>query len=324
MDKLVIANMMRCKNKQSFFALHQIQTKIFNVDPELQVEFHILWDNTDPNNPENQDDPKWAALIEKHIKNIHSYDREFLKNYMKTVYADANVARFDAWPAAYHILIAHYLRRVKLYDYYLIYDDDVLINYDFADIVELMKNKIPVLISEPMNVNCDKVLFNSFRQLFGEGFAERYQSRNPLFQGFNAGFQGIDLTMYDAFLSVDRFHELLSLILFKSIYREDGTEIWGDERFLLDTQQQSMFSLMNVVLSKNTPHILDEEEYYVVPNYGYHPRFGQLHQEDEMDGWIPNLKSKISHFIGHTRGEGKPRVFLAKMNEYLTNAGFDV
>lgn len=321
MSKIVIANMMRCKNKQAFFALHQIQNKILKVDPNIDVEFHIVWDS-DPNHHEKIDDPKWAALIDKHIKNIHSYDRKFLKEYVRTAYDDDNTERFDVFSAVYLILIAHYLRRVKLYDYYLIYDDDVVINYDFADIVELMKNKVPVVISEPMNANCDKVLLQPLMKLFGNEFLEIYRQRNPLFLGFNAGFQGIDLSIYDNFLSVDRFKELLSFISFKSIYNDNGEEIWGDERFFMDTQQQSLFSLMNVVVSKTAPHILNPEEYYVVPNFGYHPKYGQLDPEGYLDGWEPCLNSKISHFIGHTRGKGKPKMLLNLVDNYLTTEGF--
>lgn len=321
MSKIVIANMMRCKNKQSFFALHQIQTKLLDVDPTIDVEFHIIWDS-DPTHHEKQDEPKWVELIDTHIKNIHSYDRQFFKEYIRTAYEEVNTDQFDVWPPIYLILIAHYLRRVKLYDYYLMYDDDVVINYDFADMAHLMVNKVPVLISEPMNSNCDKVMFQSLIGIFGNEFVDRYKDRNPMMLGFNAGFQGIDLSIYDSFLSSDRFMQLLSLIQFKSIYTETGEEIWGNERFFIDTQQQSLCSLMNVVLTKTNPHILNPEEYYVVPNFGHHPKFGALNPEGELDGWGPCLKSKISHFIGHTRGKGKPRMLLQLVDKYLTEQGF--
>ena len=44
--EIVISNMMRAKNKQSFFALHQIQSKIKALYPNAKVDFHILWDDT--------------------------------------------------------------------------------------------------------------------------------------------------------------------------------------------------------------------------------------------------------------------------------------
>lgn len=323
MSKVIISNMMRCKNKQSFFALYQIQKKIHDLNPDLDVEFHILWD-TDENIKEKQDDPIWADLIHKHIKNIQPYTRQFFKEYVQNYYGQTNPDKFDEWIPSYHLFIAHYLRRVKLFDYYLIYDDDVLLNDDFSLVLNLMLQKVPVLISEPMNAACDKVLFKKLVEIYGNDFVNRYYERNPKTWGFNAGFQGIDLSIYDNFLSVDRFEYLLSLFDMRRPFREDGTEIWGDERFVLDTQQQSFFSLMNVVLSRNTPHILDPNEYFVVPNFGHHPIYGELKPDGELNGWTACLKSKISHFIGHTHGLGKPKVLLEKIDEYLKNEGFEV
>jgi hypothetical protein len=320
-DKIVIANMMRCKNKQSFFALHQIQKKILDFNPNIDVEFHILWDSN-PDKFENQDDPYYSQLIDTHIKNLHSYDRVFFKEYSKGMYGIENVDRFDGWPAIYHILMAHYLRRVKLYDYYLIYDDDILINYDFEDITKLCLNKTPVLICEPMNINCDKVFINNLIQLYGREFYDRYVLRNPNQYGFNAGFQGIDLSMYDDFLSVDRFKELIGMFDIRAPFDNDGNEIWGTERFVLDTQQQSFFSLMNVVFGKEGVHILNPSEYFVIPNWGTHPIYGELNSEDGFDGWSVSLKSKITHFIGHTQGKGKPVVLLKLVDEYLNLNGF--
>jgi hypothetical protein len=37
MKNIIISNMMRCKNKQSFFALHQIQNKIHKIDPSINI-----------------------------------------------------------------------------------------------------------------------------------------------------------------------------------------------------------------------------------------------------------------------------------------------
>jgi hypothetical protein len=322
-NKIVIANMMRCKNKQSFFALHQIYSKIKNNDPKCDVEFHILWD--DNYEVPSTEDAKWESLINNYGFNIVSYDKEFFINYASKTY---NLSETDIrekckkFGALFHILIAHYLRRVKLYDYYLIYDDDVLINYDFADITQYLKEQRPVLISEPFNYNCDKVMFNKLQQIYGNEFYNVYSSKNPNLLGFNAGFQGIDLSIYDSFLSNDRFEFLLSLFNYSGIYDSDGNEIWGNARFVIDTQQQSFFSLMNVVLSRNPIVILNMEEYYVAPTFGSHPVLGTIDSNDGFDGWGMCLKSKISHFIGHTQGKGKPKQFLDKVDEYLIQNNF--
>lgn len=322
-NKVVISSIMRCKNKQSFFALHQIQNKIHALNPKIDVEFHVLWDS-DESDHEKRDDEKWSKTIDEHIPNYHSYNRQFFKDYAKSLYEVSDVEKFDLYMPSYFILMAHYLRRVKMYDYYLAYDDDVVINDDFSHPLSLILDRTPMLISEPMNVMCDKVLLERFVRMFGEEFWHIYVNKNPTKMGFNSGFQGIDLSIYDNFLSVDRFKDLLSIFEYKSIYDSDGNEIWGGERSAIDTQQQSFFSLMNIVLSKKHPHFLDVNEYYVVPNWGVHPKFGKIDPEDELDGWGINLKSRITHFIGHTRGKGKPKMLLNYADKYLSDRGFEV
>lgn len=320
--EIVISNMMRTKNRQSFFALHQIQSKIKTLYPDVKVEFHILWDDVDEyNSPDNK---KWSELIDTKIENLYSYDKEFFNNYVKDMYDLDYTEKFKTWKAIYFILMAHYMRRVLCKDYYLIYDDDILINNDFKLITDLVLDKTPVLISEPMNANCDKVLAETLIHIFGKNFYDNYKLRNPKFQGFNAGFQGIDLSIYDEFLSKDRFKFILDLFQYKSVIDDNGDEIWGNQRFMIDTQQQSFFGMMNVTLSKKHPHILDDNEYYVVPNWGTHPTLGEIDNEDENNGWTLALKSKITHFIGHTQGKGKPKQFLDRVDKYLIENNFTV
>jgi hypothetical protein len=320
MKEIVISNLMRAKNKQSFFALHQIQTKIKSLYSDVKIEFHILWDDSNELNLQNEDE--WSKLIDDKIENLYSYDKNFFDDYVKEYYDLDYTDKFRKWKAVYFIIMAQYLRRVKLKNYYLIYDDDILINDDFKHISDLILNQTSVLITEPMNANCDKILFKKLVNLFGEGFYQIYLQRNPNLYGFNAGFQGIDLSIYDEFLSKDRFKMILDLFEYKSIYDENGKEIWGNERFAIDTQQQSFFGLMNTVFSKNPIHILDPEIYFVVPNWGVHPTKGEINHEDENNGWTIALESKITHFIGHTMGKGKPKQFMDRVDEYLKENKF--
>ena len=315
MKEIVISNLMRAKNKQSFFALHQIQSKIKAIDPDIRIEFHILWD--DIAEGDLGDNAKWAALIDSEIENVYSYSKDFFDNYVKEFYDIEDIGRFQIWKAIYLVIMPHYLRRVKLKHYYLIYDDDILINNDFKLIVDKMLERVPVMITEPLNGNCDKVLFRKLVQTFGEGFYHTYLQKNPTQQGFNAGFQGIDLSIYDDFLSKDRLGMLLDLFEYKSVLDAEGKEFFGDERFVIDTQQQSFFGLMNTVLPKQDPYILDPEEYFVIPTFGTHPKFGELGPDNPLGNWGPALQSKITHFIGHTQGKGKPKEFLEKVDEYL-------
>lgn len=313
---------MRAKNKQSFFALHQIQSKILALYPDIDLHFHILWDSSD-NEMNSQDEEPWSGLIDREIVNLHSYNKTFFNNYVKEFYGFDYDDKFAKWKAVYFVLMAHYLRRVKLEHYYLIYDDDILINDDFKHITDLMLERIPVGITEPMNPNCDKVMFHKLVDLFGPEFQTVYLTRNPKAHGFNAGFQGIDLSIYDNFLSTDRFKMLLDVLEYKTVFDEEGNEIWGPKRFEIDTQQQSLFGLMNTALSKKDIHILDPEQYYVVPNFGYHPKFGELSPDDQPDGgWRAGFASRITHFIGHTQGRGKPKQFLERVDTYLKEGGY--
>lgn len=317
-NKIVIANMMRDKNKQSFFALHQIYNKIKSFDSNIDVEFHILWDNK----IENDDtDKKWKDAIDNYGFNITSYSRKFFDDYCKNTYGidEKLVNKFSKFTGIYFVLMSHYLRRVKLYDTYLIYDDDIIIQYDFVDIIKALLNDTTVFISEPMNQNCDKVLFPKLYDIYGEDLKRSYLERNPNKFGFNAGFQGIDLSMYDDFLSTDRFQMLLELFDYSGIYDENGKEIWGPNRFLFDTQQQSFFGLLNLAKCRKSPLILNENEYFVIPNWGIHPVFGDINTKDENDGWTFAMKSKIVHFIGHTQGKGKPKFFINYVDKYLSN-----
>lgn len=321
MRKIVVSNLMRAKNKQSFFALHQIQSKIKALYSDVEVHFHILWDSD--NELALQDEKKWSDLIDSEIEILNSYDKNFFNEYVKEYYDLDYEEKFKLWKPIYFVLMAHYLRRVKLEHHYLIYDDDILINDDFKHITDLLLDRVPIGITEPANSNCDKVMFNTFLELYGTEFRDVYLSRNPKCLGLNAGFQGIDLSIYDTFLSSDRFKTLLDTFQYQSIYDENGEEIWDNRRFFIDTQQQSFMGLMNTVLSKKDIHILDPEKYFVVPNFGPHPKYGQLDPNDEPDGgWRWGLDSKITHFIGHTRGKGKPKQFLDRVDDYLTKNKF--
>ena len=322
MNKIVIANMFRAKNKQSFFAMHQIYTKIKKIDSSIDIEFNILWDGNNELNLNNEN--KWEKLMDNFGFNIISYDKKFFIDYCTTTYGlDSKKINsdFKKYPAIFLILIPHYLRRVKLYDNYLMYDDDIIINYDFRDVVQSLLNNIPVLISEPFNANCDKVLLEKIINLYGVEAFDLYKQRNPKMLGFNAGFQGVDLSIFDDFLSPDRFKMLIELFDYSGIIDGNGNEIWDFRRFLNDTQQQSFTSCMNIIKAKHNPHVLDELTCYVAPNFGHHPILGTLNSEDINNGWGCCLQSKISHFIGHTRGKSKPIQFLNKVDEYLKNEG---
>lgn len=217
----------------------------------------------------------------------------------------------------------HYLRRVKLYEYCFIFDDDILINYDLKDVIDAILEKRPVLITEPYHSYCDKSLYHRFLLLAGESFEKKYLERNPNGYGFNAGFQGIDLRIYDDFLSSIGLVNMINLFDCSPIFDDEGNElISGYKRTELELQQQSFFGLLNVVKSKKEPYILDPKTNYVAPGFGYCDLHGEISKDDGFDGWGVCLKSKISHFICHTEGRGKPKQFIERMDLYLKEQGF--
>lgn len=308
--KLVIANMYRAKNKSSFFAIHQALNRL----AEFDIEFHILWDDI------NYKD-EWTEKIDNLGCNIIPYSTEQLNDYCREYgISEEVISKFKNFKAIYFILQAHYLKTKYKKNYYLIYDDDIIFGSDITEFKNCLKEEIPCLIHEPLNSHCDKVMANVIFNLYENSF-EYYRQVNPSLYGFNAGIQGISLDMYEDFLKPEYFNFMLSLFNYNGIYDSEGKEITGPERTMIDTQQQSFFGLMNIIRSKKLPEILNPSEYFVCPNWGYHPTYGNIDTTNEYEGWDINMKSKVIHFIGHTVLEGiyygKPKQYHKLVDEYL-------
>jgi hypothetical protein len=308
--RLVIANMYRAKNKSAFFAIHQAITKL----SEFEIEFHILWDDEDYTD-------EWSAKIQDLNANIVDYTKSQLDQYCLDYGVDqSKIDSFAKFKAIYFILHGHYLKKNNITNYYLIYDDDIILGDELFELKYCLVNELPCLLHEPLNSNCDKALANTIFQIY-EGAWEYYKQINPHLLGFNAGIQGIRLDMYDDFLDPEYFLFMLNLFNYRGIYDENGKELVGPERSVIDTQQQSFFGVMNIIKSKKAPHIMTPDQYFVCPNWGYHPLFGEINPESELGGWDVSLKSKVVHFIGHTVLEGvnygKPQTYHNLVNEYL-------
>lgn len=308
--KLVIANLYRAKNKTAFFAIHQAVEKL----SEFDIEFHILWDDEDYKD-------EWSDKIDNSSFNIVSYSKAQLDDYCREYnIPEELINKFQKYKAIYFILHGHYMKTKGITDYYLIYDDDIILGEELDEFKHCLKEKIPCLIAEPMNANCDKVMANTLLSMY-DGSFEYYQQVNPQLHGFNAGIQGISLDMYNDFLEPEYLYYLLNLFNYSGIYDSEGKEIVGPERSAIDTQQQSFFGVMNIIRSKTAPHILNTAEYFVCPNWGYHPVFGEIDHTNEFEGWDVNMKSKIKHFIGHSVFNGiyygKAKIFYKLVDEYL-------
>jgi hypothetical protein len=312
--RLVIANMYRAKNKSAFFAIHQAINKLHEFD----IEFHILWDDI------NYRD-EWTNKIDNLNCKIIPYTKEQLDQYCLDYGVPQEfIDRFVKFKAIYFILHGHYLKSKGITNYYLIYDDDIVLAEDISEFKKCLFEEIPCLVHEPLNANCDKVLANTIFNLYKNSF-EYYKQVNPSLLGFNAGIQGISLDMYEDFLEPEYFLFMLNLFNYNGIYDENGKEITGFQRTMIDTQQQSFFGIMNIIRSKISPRILTLEEYFVCPNWGYHPLFGNIDPANEYGGWDINMKSKIIHFIGHTVLDGinygKPEMYDKLVDQYLKNQG---
>lgn len=308
--KLVISDMYRAKNKVAFFAIHQALTRF----PEFDLEFHILWDSLEPVD-------KWTELIDNLDCKIVPYSKAMLNQYcLDQGISQERVNSFKNFNSIYFIIHAHYMKKNNITDYYLIYDDDIVLQEELSELKECLKNKVPCLLAEPLNPACDKVMANYLVNLY-QGALEYYLKINPLKLGFNAGFQGMSLDMYEDFLEPEYFSFLLEMFYYGGIYDKEGKEITGPQRSAIDTQQQSFFSVMNIIRSKTPPHILNTDEYFICPNWGVHPIYGDIDTGNEYQGWDINMKSKVIHFIGHTVlngvNYGKPEMYHKLVDEYL-------
>lgn len=309
--RLVISDMYRAKNKVAFFAIHQALNKFKDLD----LEFHILWDD-----PEYKDE--WTEKFNDLEKYIVSYSKEQLNDYCREWGVnEETILGFNNFKSIYFIIHSHYLKSKNICNYYLIYDDDIVLQDNLSELTTCLKQEIPVLIQEPMNPSCDKSMALKIFDIYGGKDAyDYYKSLNPKLLGFNAGFQGISLDIYEDFLSNENFQYLLNMFNYSGIYDKNGNEILGPERSNIDTQQQSFFSIMNIIKSKKKPHFLSDD-YFVCPNWGIHPKYGDINTSNEYQGWDINMKSKVIHFIGHTVLDGvhygKPKIFHNLVDKYL-------
>lgn len=310
MPKLVISNMYRAKNKTTFFAFHQIINRLSDFD----IEIHAVWDD-----PEYTDE--WTSKFDTLNCKIISYTKEQLNEYcLNNAINQSYIDKFVNFKAIYILLIAHYLRKELNYDYYLIYDDDIILKENLNELKYCITNQIPCFLVETQNQAGDKSLFEILFEIYPGAF-DRFKEINPHYKAYNAGFMGIRLEIYDDFLENDDFKELLDLFSFKGVIDDDGNEILKAERTVIDTQQQSFFSFMNQLNVTKPPYQLPYPKYFIHPNFGTHPRYGDPDPNDGIDGWSINMKSEIIHFIGHSfidgKYYGKPDIFHSLVDKYL-------
>ena len=290
MNTVPVARLWHKKGKLEYFCLQQLIKQF----PGITFEWYIVL-----HSPDYRDE--WSEKIDKLPIKITWYRAEDMLEYAKGCgyIDDTLISQIPNFVHFYHIIIFHYLRRVLQYDYALAYEYDIIFNSDeLNELEECIHSKIPFGIAEPANSGCDKALYQKLCTLFGVDIL----ANDPYAQfGVNAGFQGMNLTLFDNFLNPNTFQELLNCFTFTGIYDTDGKEITGWERTLIDTQEQSFHSLMNRAVSPNFK-LLNTEEYYFFPSY--------LSMETL-------LKSKVLHYFGHT----KPEPMLETIDKKLAQWG---
>lgn len=294
---IIVARMWYQKGKEAFFGLKHI-TETF---PDLKFQFHFII-----NDFEYTDE--YSSKINDLNLDIKFYQKSFFQNYLKDSYGleDNFLDKIINFPHFYHIVIGHYLRRIHLVEYMLTYEYDVIFkNKNLDQVKECLSNKIPFGIVEPHNLGCDKGLYQEICKLYQTDIRQHNINKiNPNFFGINAGFQGINLKLFDEFLSTSAFFNLLNIFDFKSLINEDGSKrLEGWDQTVFETQEQSFYSLLNQTYSENYT-ILDPQEYYFWPCWDENPEFVER-----------SLKSKIVHFTGHK----KSKEWHKFINEYLKN-----
>jgi hypothetical protein len=277
---IAVARLWHRRGKYEYFGLKQL----IDTFPTISFDFHIVLD-------QDLYEDEWTSKISDLNLNIVYYTKDQLKEYVAS-YLGGDQYDLTKFIHFYHIAIGHYLRRVHLYDYMLTYEYDVIFNSkELPEVEECLVNKIPFGISEPLNQNCDKALYNQLCQIFQTNLIDNLTKVNSTLAGVNAGFQGVNLRMFDEFLSQSGFNAMMSLFDFSGTHKEDGTEKWGVERTVYDTQEQSFYGLLNQVHSPNYK-VLDQT------NYFFHPCW------DDFPGYVEKaLESKVVHFTGHIKSK---------------------
>lgn len=281
-NNIAVARLWYRKGREEYFSIKQLLEKF----PNIQFDFHVVLS-------EYEYRDEWSDKIDQLNINAKYYSKEDMNNYFISAYPTMSylVESFPKFIHFYHILIGHYLRRVLLYDYMLTYEYDIIFNGDITDLVDIIKNKIPFGIAEPQNSGCDKALLEPLSFLYQTNLLELMYKNNPNYLGINAGFQGINLKLFDDFLSNSNLESILKIFDFGGIHKEDGTEKWGMERTIFDTQEQSFYSIMNQIHSSNFK-VMQIENYFFWPCW------------EDFEGYIDKaMESKVVHFTGHKKAQ---------------------
>jgi len=131
---IAVARLWHKKGKYEYFGLKQL----VDAFPDIEFDFHIVLD-------QHQYHDEWSEKIDSLNLNIVYYSKQEMYEYY-TVCSNNSDYDLTKFIHFYHILIGHYLRRVKLYDYMLTYEYDIIFNHDdLSEVKNCLQNRVPLV-----------------------------------------------------------------------------------------------------------------------------------------------------------------------------------
>ena len=237
---------------------HRPDFKTYNLFCSLEsqfvpVKFIVSWDEQIVDKAFNFGKFKDLTEIDK---------SELIATFSRLFSVEANYLRKEAenYKPLYKILLSMYCRKIIGIDYCIMTDNDIFFFEPIPEINQLSNLKTPFLIQDvggPYQIpDISKFIMNYF------GRNDKLVIPNKG-KGYNVGFCGLDLTMFDLFddQSFNRFIEMLSPI-----------DVWWKE--------QAFIGSMIFAFSKNV-HTFEHQRYFFLCNND--PRY--------------RMRSKIFHCI---------------------------
>ena len=152
-------------------------------------QFFIIWD---------QYDPRASADLAGYPQLVPISKEELVGYIVRTFGVDASVLTTDCqqFPLLLRILLAIYLRRVVGLDYCIMTDNDIFFFDRIPEVVELSAQRTPFLIQE---TGAADILPEIAEYIAGSLRKQVRYIPPSKGRGYNAGFCGLDLSVFDAF-----------------------------------------------------------------------------------------------------------------------------
>jgi len=305
--KIVVARLWRKLGIQQFFALHQLSKEFW----DFELEIHLLIEDL-------KHDDDWTTEIKNFVQlgehreyfplSCKIYSLSDIHTWVKRNYeiGQETIKKFTVWKHIYQILFYFYLWKEKGKDYIFAYDDDIIFNPKFDELFEVdacLAERRPFFIAEKEFPASDKVMLTPISFFLNKDITPEYMINNQMGYGVNAGFMGISLdNCFNGFFESEaQFLRMLSLFRYEMGERGPDKKLRSfGERYMINTQEQSFFSVMQHISSPKPgfiQHLTPDQDYIVdVP----------------MSEMI--RRSKVIHFTG---GRKEFKTFGNLITDYL-------